>query len=444
MVKIIDGKWSNGSYSILNGSTYGKTTSDFRTLGEGVFFVEIKNVSGTSNKRIGVSETLNKGWVSSGNYTDSFTPIITLVAGRVYGLLIDLSDKNIGRLCWNSDGGEFTEWFDIVSPTGRNILKNIRIYTVSNASANGNTEFIINSGQDEFLTIPDTISKKVRKDTYSFDGSVEIVGHKSFILHDGKYKKWEETIPYSPDIFERDSQVPALTSNSSAGGLAFSQHGTAYFLFDGKSANGDKHMEVPSDKRMSSLWGYIFNTTTREKKKVKTLSLKRAGTTPAPKNVFIEVSDDTTTGLDGTWTTVYTTVLTSWAGYTWVDIELDKEVEAVAIRFRYSGLIVDNYSWMGIIEMTIYSDYYLAQPEIPYTPAHWETISNTLPKSTGFIDKGMNVAILDRAVTELEETFDMVNVTDATLSSSYTGVGKVFSNTIDLNKYMDIRKVGVD
>lgn len=269
--------------------------------------------------------------------------------------------------------------------------------------------------------------------------------NKSLILHDNKYKKWKETIPYSPDIYKRDNQVPALTSNTSAGGLAFSQHlynyanAKPYLLFDKNKIDTSDSFQVQAEYKEGTFFGYIFNTTTKEKKKIKSIAMKRGMGTPKPKNIFIEVSHDTTTGLDGTWNTVYTEVLTSWDDYTWKEFDLGRVVEAVAIRFRWVGTIILNHSWQSFIEMEIYSDYYLDQPEIPYTPSHWSTVSTTLPTSTQFLNDGVDSLshLFERTVTELEP----IPMTDKSEILGVGEVGKVFSNTIDLKKFFDIRSI---
>lgn len=74
------------------------------------------------------------------------------------------------------------------------------------------------------------------------------------------------------------------------------------------------------------------------------------------------------------------------------------------------------------------------------TPAHWETVSSTLPSSTIFFEQGMDIlSLIDRKVMNLEST-------TMTQRSDILGeeVGKVFSKTIDLNRYFDIRIIMVE
>lgn len=66
------------------------------------------------------------------------------------------------------------------------------------------------------------------------------------------------------------------------------------------------------------------------------------------------------------------------------------------------------------------------------------TVSNFLPNSTQFLEHGISLApLFDREVTQLEPT-DMTQRNDILVSGE---VGKVFSKSIDLKKFFDIRSI---
>lgn len=70
---------------------------------------------------------------------------------------------------------------------------------------------------------------------------------------------------------------------------------------------------------------------------------------------------------------------------------------------------------------------------------HWNTISSSLPTSTQFLEQGMDnlSPLLDRKVTELEP----MPMMDKSEILDVGEIGKVFSKTIDLKKYFDIRSI---
>ncbi|OXS74280.1 hypothetical protein B1B04_09135 [Lysinibacillus sp. KCTC 33748] len=70
---------------------------------------------------------------------------------------------------------------------------------------------------------------------------------------------------------------------------------------------------------------------------------------------------------------------------------------------------------------------------------HWSTVSPTLLNSTQFLEQGMDnfSPLLNRVVTEIEP-LQMTLKNDILPSGE---IGKVFSKTINLNKYFDIRSI---
>ncbi|WP_421926239.1 LamG-like jellyroll fold domain-containing protein [Lysinibacillus capsici] len=83
--------------------------------------------------------------------------------------------------------------------------------------------------------------------------------------------------------------------------------------------------------------------------------------------------------------------------------------------------------------------YYNTSFMIEYFPKEIQTVSNSLPNSTKFSEEGMDSLspLLDRELTKLDPV-SMVNENDI-LDDGDTG--KVFTKTIDLKKYLDIRSI---
>ncbi|MFJ6207305.1 hypothetical protein [Lysinibacillus sp. NPDC092081] len=75
-------------------------------------------------------------------------------------------------------------------------------------------------------------------------------------------------------------------------------------------------------------------------------------------------------------------------------------------------------------------------------PSSWETVSSTLPKPTRFLEQGMDSisTLLNRKVTTLEPVA-MANKSEIL---GVNEIGKVFSKTINLKKYLDIRSIRIE
>lgn len=76
------------------------------------------------------------------------------------------------------------------------------------------------------------------------------------------------------------------------------------------------------------------------------------------------------------------------------------------------------------------------------TPLHWEVISSTIPTLSKFLEQGMDnfSPLLDHKVIELEP----IPMKDKSEILDDDETGKVFSKTIDLKKYFDIRSMKVE
>lgn len=85
------------------------------------------------------------------------------------------------------------------------------------------------------------------------------------------------------------------------------------------------------------------------------------------------------------------------------------------------------------------SGFTLITEDIPETSTHWELISNTTPTVQQFLEQGMDnlSPLLDRKVTALEP----MTMVDKSEILGVNETGKVFSESVDLKKYFDIRNI---
>lgn len=84
------------------------------------------------------------------------------------------------------------------------------------------------------------------------------------------------------------------------------------------------------------------------------------------------------------------------------------------------------------------SGFTLITEDIPETPTHWEQVSITTPTAQQFLDKGVDsLSALDRKITTLEP----MTMVDKSEILDVNETGRVFSKTLDLKKYFDIRSI---
>lgn len=248
-----------------------------------------------------------------------------------------------------------------------------------------------------------------------------IVENKTFILHDSEYKKYNAYIPSVPPSASTNTSIPAMTSNITPYGEAFSKNHpeSAYKLFDGNTSTN-----FPVDYRQTDgIIGYNF------KKKVKIVKYGIICAKYYGLNTWdFEGSND---GVN--WTKLNSQTGQSWneGGEKIYEISSPDYYEMYRINFTK----VTNNERTNFSELKMY-EYIDGAPSIP---AYWSTISNTIPNSTQFLDKGMDnlSPLLDRKVTNLEP-LPMSNKSELLQTGE---VGKVFSKTLDLKKYFDIRSI---
>ncbi|NOG27209.1 LamG domain-containing protein [Lysinibacillus fusiformis] len=86
--------------------------------------------------------------------------------------------------------------------------------------------------------------------------------------------------------------------------------------------------------------------------------------------------------------------------------------------------------------------YYNTTFVIEYFPKNILTVSNSLPNSTKFSEDGMDSLspLFDSELTKL----DPVSMTDKSEILNVGETGKIFTKTIDLKKYLDTRSIGIE
>ncbi|UPW81591.1 hypothetical protein [Lysinibacillus sp. Ag94] len=249
--------------------------------------------------------------------------------------------------------------------------------------------------------------------------------NKTFILHDGECKKWNASI--------NSSLIPSLTSDTSAVGntICYKVSDTnypAWRAFDGKktladAGTGFARLYYSIGLEGEPFIGFKFN----EQKvvncyKITTPCVYQNGTTMdtgTSNNFVFEASNN---GID------------------WVI--LDKQNNAgFKLPFETKEYFINNdksfFQYRVRSLTTVISICELEMYQI-FNGDFWSTVSTSLPTSTLFLDKGMdNLSTIDRKVTTLKP----IAMTDKSEILGVGEVGKVFSKTIDLKKYFDIRKI---
>ncbi|MGY5342924.1 discoidin domain-containing protein [Paenibacillus glucanolyticus] len=255
---------------------------------------------------------------------------------------------------------------------------------------------------------------------------------RSLILSNGEYKKFNPGQPFSPATSQ--DATPAMTSNTTPSGLAFassiySNTYDAWYAFN-KKDDGEGWVMRPSS---IAYLGYGFTTS-----KTIIKYILRSGTmlNELPKSWTLSGSNDSTNGADGTWA-----ILDNRKEQTWTTNHTDKEYTVQSpgpYKFYRLDILENNgnTAYIGVNEFKLYE---LVTPSSPAVPSSWETVSTTLPDSDTFIDKGMNdLAVFDRKLTTFE-----IPMNDNTASGEVLGKGRMFKERIDLNNYIDIKKINV-
>ena len=252
--------------------------------------------------------------------------------------------------------------------------------------------------------------------------------NKTLILSNIEYKKYYKYIEPKDNI----TLVPKMTSNTIPSGIVdassyYTSTNTAnpYKAFNGTTLgdNGwDGWTPIGTTGWLSYDFGFIA--------KVNSYSIRplnfNLGVNRSPKNWTFEGSNNGTV-----WDVLDTrTNINNWVLETTKYFKIETTAKYRMYRLNITANNGETFLSIGLVEM-FYSD-----------KSVWSTVSSSLPNSTQFIEQGMDnlSPLLDRTVTELEP----MPMTNKIEILGVGDVGKVFSKSIDLKKYFDIRSVKVE
>lgn len=249
------------------------------------------------------------------------------------------------------------------------------------------------------------------------------VPDKSLIYHNSEYKKWS----LGEISVASENAVPTMTSNTTPSGkVTFSS------IFD-SNYDGWKAFNKNESDSWNTLAGDNTNTWIQYEfplaNVVSSYSLLPLSTTSAnlnqmPNTWRFEGSND-----GSNWD-----VLDSKSGVVWTS----KNYKTYPINnnnfYKFYRLFVisnNGHTNVCIAEIKLETKNLIKNQG-------WTTVSEALPKTNQFLEKGMYLSpLLDRRVEKLEPT-PMTQRNDILVSGE---MGKVFSKTIDLKKYLDIRSI---
>ncbi len=249
------------------------------------------------------------------------------------------------------------------------------------------------------------------------------VPDKSLILHDGEYKKWNEG---QEPVDEYVSTIPPLTSNSSSSlGEAFGNGYAAdyYQAFDGIDST-----VWQGDKPTVGVIGFKYNKPMCISRYI--LANYTATTRFNPKSWTFEGSNN---GIDYTILDTKENITTSNPSIT--EATFNNNQTFLYYRFNITNIsLADGTNRPHVHEIKLFE-----HKKESGVPPQWESISSTPPSYTQFLEQGMDSLspLLDRKITTLEP-MSMANKSEI-LDVGETG--KVFTKTIDLKKYLDIRSI---
>lgn len=362
---------------------------------------------------------------------------------------------NVIKMCSGTDGthasgaGIMPQWLEILGSNDGVSFESLGVFTTPLWIKNQEREFVFNNKK---LFSYFRISVKNAGATgwgvgfdevyFGFNPDYLKPENKTLILHDGEYKKVTPTIPYSPQVLgAKVGLVPNMTSYTAPSGLAFASNeqkhvnvqGYAWKAFNNRD---DYRWNTENYKAEGEFLGYIFSSP----QKIRAYGIQPVNSdTSAPPGWKFQVSNDTTDGKNGTWTTVQTISGQRLIGTGFNHYDLPAEIEAKAFRIVFNKPTETIHLWLKYVQVYKRD---VTSPEIQAEPLKITAVSNTLPTTTQFLEQGMDnlSPLLDRKVTTLEP----MTMTNKNEILGVDKVSKVFSKTIDLKKYFDIRKIGVE
>lgn len=362
---------------------------------------------------------------------------------------------NVIKMCSGTDGthasgaGIMPQWLEILGSNDGVSFESLGVFTTPLWIKNQEREFVFNNKK---LFSYFRISVKNAGATgwgvgfdevyFGFNPDYLKPENKTLILSNGEYKKVTPAIPYSPQVLgAKVGLVPNMTSYTAPSGLVFASSFSVsrrepWRAFNGSNADTTYTWSTANYKAEGEFIGYIF---------------------PSPQKIFsyaifpvnagnnlaygwdFQISNDTTNGTNGTWLTIDVQRNQGQIIQALNHYDLSTVVEAKAFRIVTrptigSGNLIS--SWVKQIQ-TYKRD--IISPEIQDEPMKITTVSTTLPNPTQFLEHGMDnlSPLLDRKVTTLEP----MPMTNKSEILGVSDIGKVFSKTLDLIKYFDIRSI---
>ncbi|KEK09946.1 hypothetical protein EP18_22625 [Lysinibacillus sphaericus] len=255
------------------------------------------------------------------------------------------------------------------------------------------------------------------------------VPDKSFIYQDGVYNKWDIGTPE----YTSTNVVPVMTSNSAPAPFVISSSSEQSTFPSWRSFNGilsETTAWMTENGVVSNAWIQVKLNSPRILAELKVTSRNGLGyDTHSPKDFNLLGSNDGSN---------WETIISISNQINWGRGETRKYLFNNSNSFIFYRLLVESNNGGVIIAI---GEIELIGKALSAVPSHWETVSDTLPKASQFIGKGMYLSpLLDRRVEKLEP-IPMTQRNDILVSGE---VGKVFSKTIDLKKYFDIRSIRVE
>lgn len=281
-------------------------------------------------------------------------------------------------------------------------------------------------------------------DLLNYQGEYAWITSKSLILHDGKYKRvvdQEIKINYvtediiedvAEDIDMTSPNTPAPYVASTNAPLSSGREAWRTFVKGSTSAWQGNPTALPQ-------WVLLDTGGSIKLKKIRMDYTGSTGASGMPSALSIEGSNNGTS---------FTTIKKENSIPAWNSGDSRNFIVSSTIGYRYFRFYITaihgNPSQCTLGRITLYTEQKTGEKivevkELIDIVPRFETISSTLPSSTQFLEQGMDSLspLLDRKVTTLEP-MEMTN------KSEILGVGKtgkVFSKTIDLKKYFDIRDI---
>lgn len=251
--------------------------------------------------------------------------------------------------------------------------------------------------------------------------------NKTLILSNGEYKKFNMlTSPIS--------LIPKLTSNSSNNFVISSSSVMSNNIEyqPCKAFDNDNSTFFHSEQNAPQ---WISCQSTVDKLNITSFKMRNRSdsyATEAPTAFILQGS------VDGIiWTDIQT-----YTGVSWTVVGITQEFAVNNNNNKY-------YHYHRIYATALGGRGYMALSNIEFigrkesnSTIGWKTVSTTLSNPTQFLEQGMDnlSPLLDRKVTTLEP----MSMTDKSEILGVGEIGRVFSKTIDLKKYFDIRSMKVE